>query len=84
MAHRRVEVGETIRIRHGNHKGKHGVVAAHERHADSAQRTDWRGRILTKTQLTYIVEIEGVGPRRVPGSYLDLLPNSHIDEAYSG
>ena len=83
MAHRRVEVGESIRIRHGNHKGKHGVVTAHERRTYQVPNALYEP-VYLKTQLTYTVEIEGVGPRRVPGSYLDLLPNSHIDEAYSG
>lgn len=71
MAARRVEVGEKVRLRYGNHKGKLGKVIAHERRTWNKRR--WGGRIIPLTLLTYVVEIENVGPRRVPGSYLDLV-----------
>ncbi len=70
MAARMVNIGEKVRIRHGNHKGKFGKVTAHERR--TGNRRDWRGRIYPLTLLTYVVEIENVGPRRLPGSYLDV------------
>ena len=67
MAHRKVEVGEMVRLRHGLHKGKLGKVTAHER-----RKTGYGRHFNTKTMLTYVVKIENAGPRRVPGSYLDL------------
>ena len=72
MAARRVEVGEKVRLRYGNHKGKLGKVIAHERRVIK-YATRYTSRIPSKTLLTYVVEIENVGPRRVPGSYLDLI-----------
>ena len=71
MANRKVEIGEEVTIRHGTHKGKRGRVVQHERSV-TKYRTGWSGPIPSKAQLTYVVEIENVGPRRVPGSYLDL------------
>ena len=73
MAARRVEVGEKVRIRHGIHKGKLGKVIAHERRT-KRERLSWPiGRVRIVVLLTYLVEIDGVGQRRVPGSYLDLI-----------
>ncbi|KKN01043.1 hypothetical protein LCGC14_1131710 [marine sediment metagenome] len=72
MAARRVEVGEKIRIRHGDRKGKLGVVTAHERR--KTQTRLWNGQVEIKTHLTYCVEFdEDISPRRVPGSYLELI-----------
>lgn len=71
MARRRVEIGEKVTICYGNHKGKFGVVTAHERRRK--EKHLWRGAVQFVTLLTYVVEIEGVGPRRVPGSYLNLV-----------
>lgn len=71
MAARRVKVGEKVRLRYGNHKEKFGVVTAHERRTN--ERRDWRGRTRIVTLITYVVEVENVGPRRFPGSYLDLI-----------
>ena len=68
MAQRRVEVGEAVRIRHGLHKGKLGVVKDHERR----EERDLYRRVV-KTHLTYLVEIEEIGVRRMCGSYLDLV-----------
>ena len=72
MAARMVNIGEKVRIRHGNHKGKFGKVVKHERSV-SQYKIAWGGTIPSRTRLTYVVEIENVGPRRVPGSYLDLI-----------
>ncbi|KKM98907.1 hypothetical protein LCGC14_1153170 [marine sediment metagenome] len=72
MAARGVEVGEKVRIRHGDRKGKLGVVIAHERR--KTQSRLWNGRIEIKQHLTYVVEFdEDISQRRVPGSYLDLV-----------
>ncbi len=72
MAFRRVEIGEEVTIRWGIHKGKRGKVVKHERHV-TEYRYRYMSRIPSKTLLTYVVEIEGVGTRRLPGSYLDLV-----------
>ncbi len=71
MAHRRVEVGERVRLRYGRHDGKLGVVTAHERRVKLKRLRN--GQKEKVTLLTYVVELDGVGPRRVPGSYLELI-----------
>ena len=72
MAQRRVEVGERVRIRHGVREGRLGVVKGHERR-ERGVWDSWHRHYWNRTILTYLVEIEGVGVRRFPGSHLALV-----------
>lgn len=72
MAQRRVEIGEWVKIRHGRHKGKVGIVKAHERRR-GLRYDSWDRKRNQISLLTYVVALDNVGLRRMPGSYLDLV-----------